>query len=207
MPDQVRVVRSSSVGERDFARIQDFRSEYYGQVFEGVEPYKVSQFVGRTLIDSWRNPNRAVGTKTMRAGQSFARSRTATITGDNGLRAVTQFNDNASSVRSQPLASLERFAKLRVPHPTLITHRFRAVRELLAFSGDDAARLLEVAYGDVDPRQPQTAYVFSAEDLVIDVLKDAGFGEDEAFSLEQRADPEFPGTDDHQAIYMQKYVR
>jgi hypothetical protein len=176
MPRKIQVVPAAQVGEALFEKIQQLRTDYYEHILLGQPHERVRRFLGEMTLVKWQNPNRAVGSSLTSSGQAFARPQPALKTNRDGeaLTSVSLYADNASSDRSFPVGAVERAIKLHGPIALVGQKRYRVIRELVADTPDDAARLIDVAC-DETPQQPKSAYVLSAETDVISVLRAAGF--------------------------------
>ena len=200
---ELRVKRAIYTTDAEFEQIQELRHCYYSEWFKGLDENALEGFIGRTSIKEFRNPNESVGSDFTREGQSFSRARIGLVESGNTILGVSYFADNASSSKSGLAGNLERALKLYAPLPNFKSHRYRALREIVAFNENDADDLVDVATENVHG-QPISAYVFSCEEMLIDVLGDSGFRQNSEFA-KNNPEPIFTPGSTLSPVYLYRY--
>ncbi len=191
-------VNAGSCSVEDYGNMAQFRLDYYLDALAGTDVYSIADYVGKTTLESWRNPNIAAQKGLINPNQSFRDPKiTLTYDSEGEYTALAYTANNTSSNLPKPLNRIERAAKFYMPN-----RKYFAFREVIGNSYEEIEEVLLHALNKAEIAQPIVAYVFSAEQIAINVLLDAGFVYKDA---DEAKKPMFDATNDAEAVYQLRY--
>lgn len=168
-----------------WAEINDLRENYYSSVFPDRSNEERARFLSRLTLPKWMYPNRAVG-NTSTEGQRYIRPRVVVAVApsqqDRQIVGYAYGAQNVSSTHTEPVATLERAAKLLIPVGKLGKFKFRdakyvTIKEVVTKPGLPSLTplMVDLLLRNYNPQQPTSCYPYAEETDLPSNLSDWGY--------------------------------